>query len=168
LKKTPPTMPSCAGFDAVILSDYAKGALTPELCASVLKQCRELEIPVIVDPKGEGWGKYVGCSVICPNEKEARNCEIDLFDTVLFKEGANGMTLLENGRRKHIEATAKAVFDVTGAGDTVVAVLAAAMAAGAGLEDAALLANLAAGHVVGLPGTATCTIDDLFQLVFVK
>ena len=168
LKKTPPTMPSCAGFDAVILSDYAKGALTPELCAEVMKQARQLEIPVIVDPKGEGWGKYVGCSVICPNEKEARNREIDLFDTVLFKEGANGMTLLENGRRKHIEATAKAVFEVTGAGDTVVAVLAAAMAAGAGLEDAAFLANLAAGHVVGLPGTATCTIDDLFQLVFVK
>jgi len=168
LKKATTSMPCLAGMDAVILSDYAKGALTPELCAEVMKQARELEIPVIVDPKGEGWAKYRDCTIICPNEKEAQNREIDVFETVLFKQGANGMTLLEKGKRFTIHATAKAVYDVTGAGDTVVAVLAAAMAAGARLQDAAFLANMAAGHVVGLPGTATCSYQDLYELVFIK
>ena len=86
----------------------------------------------------------------------------------MFKQGANGMTLLENGHKTHIPATAQAVFDVTGAGDTVVAVLAACMAAGATLKDAAFMANLAAGHVVSLPGTATCTAEDLYELVYIK
>jgi D-beta-D-heptose 7-phosphate kinase/D-beta-D-heptose 1-phosphate adenosyltransferase len=168
IKKTTSTNPSLVGLDAVILSDYAKGALTADLCASVMKQARELEIPVIVDPKGEGWAKYRDCTIICPNEQEAKNKEIEVFETVLFKQGANGMTLLENGHKTHIPAAAQAVFDVTGAGDTVVAVLAACMAAGATLKDAAYLANLAAGHVVSLPGTATCTADDLYNAVYIK
>lgn len=166
LKKCTISVPSLAGVDAVVLSDYAKGCLTGELCAGIMKQARELDVPVIVDPKGEGWAKYRDCTVICPNEQEALNREIDVFETVLFKRGSSGMTLLEKGKRTHIQATAKQVFDVTGAGDTVVAVLAAAMAVGANLHDAAFLANLAAGHVVGIPGTATCSVEDLYRLVY--
>ena len=166
LKKCTTSVPSLAGVDAVVLSDYAKGCLTGELCAGIMKQARELEVPVIVDPKGEGWAKYRDCTVICPNEKEASNREIEVFETVLFKRGSSGMTLLENGKRTHIQATAKQVFDVTGAGDTVVAVLAAAMAVGANLHDSAFLANLAAGHVVGIPGTASCSVEDLYRLVY--
>lgn len=166
IKKKTVKDPELQGFDAVILSDYAKGCLTSELCDSIMRQARELDIPVVVDPKGQGWAKYRDCTIICPNEEEAKNKEIEVFETVLFKQGANGMTLLENGHRTHIPATSKAVFDVTGAGDTVVAVLAACMAAGASLVESAYLANLAAGHVVSLPGTACCTAEDLYNLVY--
>ena len=96
---------------------------------------------------------------------EAENVVMNDFPTILFKEGAHGLTLFENKQDKHFPATAKAVFDVCGAGDTVVAVVGACLAVGVDLHMAAELANLAAGHVVGQIGTATCSADQLRALL---
>jgi bifunctional ADP-heptose synthase (sugar kinase/adenylyltransferase) len=166
LVKRPSSMPDLVGQDLVILSDYCKGWLTYDLCRHVIDEANRLDIPVVVDPKGTEWRKYQGCQVICPNEVEAQHHEVSDFDTVLFKEGAAGMRLRQGGRIHHIPATAKAVFDVTGAGDTVVAVLGACLAAGATLFEAATISNIAAGYVVGIPGTASCPIDKLLDLVY--
>jgi len=164
LIKRPTSLPDLSGLDAVILSDYGKGWLTDDLCRHVIKECQRQDTAVIVDPKGTGWAKYEGCSIICPNEVEARHHEVHDFDTVLFKEGAAGMRLKQYDKTYQIPATAKAVYDVTGAGDTVVAVLAAAVAATAPMHEAAIMANTAAGYVVGIPGTAVCSWEKLRDL----
>lgn len=158
--------PDLEGVDCVVLSDYDKGWLTPQLCRTIISLANEADIPVVVDPKGSNWQKYRGCTVICPNTVEATHPDVGLFETVLLKKGPKGLRLIVRGEKlKHFPATAKAVFDVTGAGDTVVAVVACALAAKAPLEDAAVLANLAAGHVVGQVGTATCSVERLIDLV---
>lgn len=153
--------PDLAGIDIVILSDYGKGWLTPQLCKSVIKDAEERGIVVVVDPKGDNWSKYVGCDIICPNELEAMNPSVSQFSSVLYKQGSAGMTLDILGDKTVIEATAKQVYDVTGAGDTVVAVLATALAAGATYGQAAFMANKAAGVVVGRLGTAQVTAEEL-------
>lgn len=154
------------GVDAIVLSDYNKGWLSSQFCVSVISRANLAGIPTVVDPKGDHWGRYQNCTVICPNTLEATNPDVNLFKTVLLKEGPKGLTLKVKGQEpKRFPATAKSVFDVTGAGDTVVAVVACALAAKASLEDAAVLANLAAGHVVGQVGTATCSVERLIDLV---
>jgi len=163
--------------DAVILSDYAKGWLTDEFCARIVLACRERSIPCVVDPKLPDWSKFIGCTVICPNSKEysaTHHGRVDdglgkdlsyAFDAVLIKQGAKGLTLRTNPSGwQDFPATARHVYDVTGAGDTVVATLAAALAAGAHLAQAAQLANVAAGWVVGEVGTAACTAETLKSL----
>lgn len=161
----------CTGFnltgvDAIVLSDYDKGWLSSQLCVNVIHKASVAGIPVVVDPKGTNWTKYQGCTVICPNTMEATHPDLPMFKTILAKEGPKGLRLIVKGEKfKHFPATAKAVFDVTGAGDTVVAVVACALAAKASLEDAAILANLAAGHVVGQVGTSTCSVERLIDLV---
>lgn len=159
--------------DVVVLSDYAKGWLTSEMCRQVLVVASEYGVPVVVDPKGAaGWDKYYGCSLICPNEKEHPGGSRQDFD-ILHKQGAKGMTLYQRqsdyGRvpavEAHIPATARHIYDVTGAGDTVVAVVAAGLAAGASKLEAATLAALAAGYVVGEVGTAVCPLEKLKELV---
>lgn len=158
--------PSLDGVDAIVLSDYAKGWLTSSFCVKLIHKANLAGIPTVVDPKGDNWGRYQNCTVICPNTLEATNPDVSLFKTVLLKEGPKGLTLKVKGQEpKRFPATAKSVFDVTGAGDTVVAVVACALAARASLEDAAVLANLAAGHVVGQVGTATCSVERLIDLV---
>ena len=162
----PPTStPDLTGIDAVILSDYDKGWLDREFVADLILACRVHTIPVVVDPKGEDFSKYRGCTIICPNTYEAENVVMNDFPTILFKLGERGLLLHGNGNDKHFPATAKAVFDVCGAGDTVVAVIGACLAAGINLHTAAELANLAAGHVVGQVGTATCSADQLRALL---
>lgn len=164
--------------DAVVLSDYAKGALheVQELIALARKAGK----PVLVDPKQQDFSVYRGATLITPNRAEferaagryrdlnelvAKGLElIERMDwqAMLLTRGEEGMTLLERGKPAlHIPAQAHEVFDVTGAGDTVIAVLAAAMAAGATLPDAARLANVAAGIVVGKLGTATVSLAEL-------
>ncbi len=166
---------------ACILSDYSKGMVSPQLAQCFMELARDAGKPVIVDPKGTNYAKYRGATVITPNVHEAEratNREIhntedvlivaDLLlqqlegTTLLMTRGAEGMSLLKEGAAPiHIPTVARAVYDVTGAGDTVVSTLALALAAGASLEQAARIANRAAGVVVGKLGTARVTPEEL-------
>ncbi|RJQ49491.1 MAG: bifunctional D-glycero-beta-D-manno-heptose-7-phosphate kinase/D-glycero-beta-D-manno-heptose 1-phosphate adenylyltransferase HldE [Gammaproteobacteria bacterium] len=167
-----------AGADAVILSDYGKGALNE--AQVLIKQARALGKPVLVDPKGRDFTKYRGATLITPNlaefEAVAGHCQNDRelerrgerlrrdldLDALLVTRGEHGMSLLRAGLETlHLPAHAREVYDVTGAGDTVIAMLGAALAAGAELADAARLANLAAGIVVGKLGAATVSVAEL-------
>jgi D-beta-D-heptose 7-phosphate kinase/D-beta-D-heptose 1-phosphate adenosyltransferase len=171
-------MPGCG---AVILSDYQKGVVTPRLVRLAVSLGRRLGVPVLADPKVPHFGRYRGVTVITPNQLEAEQAtrrklrgEADLraagaqilktlrCQAALITRGEHGMSLFERGRRPlHIETAARAVFDVTGAGDTVIATLGLAVAAGARLPEAAFLANRAAGVVVGKLGTATATAAEV-------
>lgn len=157
----PNLIPNLTPFNAIVISDYAKGACTVQLCQEVISS----GIPVIVDPKGTDWSKYKGAALICPNENEYRQrTDKTYFDYRLIKRGAAGISLMRNGKVINFPATAKHVFDVTGAGDTVTAVMAACIAAKIPREEACKLANLAAGYVVGEVGTAVCPIEKLKEL----
>jgi D-beta-D-heptose 7-phosphate kinase/D-beta-D-heptose 1-phosphate adenosyltransferase len=173
--------PLLGGMDAVVLSDYGKGALfnVPELIGC----CRRAGRPVLVDPKQADFSVYRGATAITPNrhefERAAGLCrsEQELVDkgqalleqmewqALLITRGEEGMTLLERGASAahHIPARAREVYDVTGAGDTVIAVLAACVAAGLGWQAAAELANLGAAVAVGKVGTAAVTLAELAQ-----
>ncbi|MBX3278577.1 MAG: D-glycero-beta-D-manno-heptose-7-phosphate kinase [Acidobacteria bacterium] len=172
-----------AGAEAVILSDYEKGALTPRLLRAVIEESRAAGIPVCLDPKLKNWAHYRGVDVITPNQLEAERASgIEIADDaaldeaarwirrsldcrcVLVTRGEHGMSLLDDaGNLGHIPTVAREVYDVTGAGDTVIAALALAMAAGAGIADAAGIANYAAGIVVGKVGTATVSREELIR-----
>lgn len=172
---------------AVILSDYGKGVLTPELCRAVIDAANAANIPVFVDPKQRDVSVYAGATVLSPNAKElATACGVDRFTSdesiiaaaqelalkhafryVLVTRGEHGMTLVDGeGLIAHIAAVAQEVFDVSGAGDTVIATLAATHAAGARMQEAAELANLAAGVVVGRLGTAVVHRTDLTAALY--
>lgn len=158
--------------DVVVLSDYAKGWLSHDLCKAVIGNTRA---PVVVDPKGPHWAKYAYADVICPNEAEwIQVCKRypGGVRAMILKRGARGLRLdqfikvspvLDTAESIDIPAQARHVFDVTGAGDTVVATVAATLAAGGTFETAARLANLAAGIVVGEVGTSVCSLDALFD-----
>jgi rfaE bifunctional protein kinase chain/domain len=168
-----------ADCDVVILSDYGKGGLTH--IEDMIRAARKAAKRVLVDPKGDDYTRYKGCSVITPNVAELREVvgrwkdEKDLkqraqalrgklgLEALLLTRGEEGMTLFTKNKSKTIEAEAREVFDVTGAGDTVIATLAVMLAAGAGLEAAVRLANRAAGIVVGKLGTATASYKELFE-----
>lgn len=174
---------SLDGAGVCILSDYGKGLLSSAVCAQILKNANTRQIPVIVDPKGLDYSKYRGCSLITPNLKEAGEaagiaieCEHDLGEAakrilallpgaaVLVTRGADGMTLFrENHVPLTIATVAQEVFDVVGAGDTVVAALGVVLAAGLPLDTATRLANVAAGIAVGKHGTVAVTADELFS-----
>lgn len=145
--------------DVVVLSDYAKGWLTPEMCQHIIAAGK----PVVVDPKGAQWAKYAGATVICPNEREYLNWARDYFPpSIVLKRGEDGIDLIECGRDwRNYPAQGRQVFDVTGAGDTVVAVVAAMVGAGEELADACVVANAAAGVVVGKIGTSECSAQEL-------
>jgi rfaE bifunctional protein kinase chain/domain len=152
------------GQDVIVLSDYNKHWLTRELCRSVIETGK----PVIVDPKGTEWYKYQGCSILCPNEKEwvAWQSSPGWFavkSSIVEKMGEHGLRVIDDIGMRDIKSQAKAVFDVTGAGDTVTALIAAGIGTGASLYDSAVLANYAAGVVVGKVGTSVCTKEELLQ-----
>lgn len=169
--------------DAVIFSDYDKGVVIPALLEQVLPRLRMMEVPVFLDPRPRHAAAYHPLTVLTPNRKEAeemvdfpvrtdkdlrkaaeRLLELTEGSAVLITRGDQGMALLERGGRMHKIATvAREVYDVTGAGDTVIAVLALAHVAGASLPDAARLANYAAGIVVGHVGTAAPTVKEMEQ-----
>jgi D-glycero-beta-D-manno-heptose-7-phosphate kinase len=169
------------GVDACILSDYSKGVVSIRLATDLIHLARQAGKPVVVDPKGTNYTKYRGATVVTPNVYEAERAldhEIDgegdflgvgrrLLDildgaALLITRGAQGMSLFTKGASTlHIPANARNVYDVTGAGDTVVSVLALALAVGATLEQAVGLANRAAGIVVGKFGTATLSLAEL-------
>ena len=156
-------------FDVIVLSDYNKGYLSPELCAYVISYARKHKIPVVVDPKSDWW-KFKGATAICPNHKEYGNgilsgLFLKMGTAVLEKRGAEGIRLHKAESQQDFPAKAQHVFNVTGAGDTVVAVVAAVLGAGGTLEDGAVLANLAAGYCVGEIGTTVCPKDKLLELI---
>ena len=168
--------------DALVLSDYGKGTLSD--LQSLVKKAKARNIPVLADPKGSDFEKYRGATVItpnlsefeaivghCPDEKTLVERGQQLrkhleLDALLITRSENGMTLLrEDETELHFPAQAREVFDVTGAGDTVIAVLAAAIASGMSLPEATALANIAAGIVVGKLGTATVSLPELRRAV---
>jgi D-beta-D-heptose 7-phosphate kinase/D-beta-D-heptose 1-phosphate adenosyltransferase len=167
--------------DVVLLSDYGKGLLTNSLLRQIIEEACKKKRPVIADPKGLSFKRYAGASLVTPNKKEASLATgIDIVDhaslvaagEALFREipiqrvlitcGKDGMVLFEKGKPPHrIVADSRQVFDVSGAGDTVLAVLGLAMASGASFKEAAELANVAAGVVVGKVGTASVSAEEL-------
>ncbi|MEP4145753.1 MAG: bifunctional D-glycero-beta-D-manno-heptose-7-phosphate kinase/D-glycero-beta-D-manno-heptose 1-phosphate adenylyltransferase HldE [Halioglobus sp.] len=175
----PGLLPHCG---ALVLSDYAKGALAEP--APLIAAARHAGVPVLVDPKGTDFARYRGATLLTPNlhefEAVVGHCpseselvergeklmtELDL-QALLVTRGEHGMTLLRPGEEElHLPAKAREVFDVTGAGDTVIAVLASAVAAGAELPQAVALANIAASIVVGKLGTATVSGPELRRAV---
>lgn len=159
-------------FHALVLSDYAKGVITPEVCQTLIPAARKLGIPVLVDPKSLDYTYYRGATTVCPNLSELARAtrldpgnldallaaaetmisELDIeFLTATLSE--KGIALVRPGNRLIAPAQARQVFDVSGAGDTVIAVLALCLASGLKPENAVQLANLAAGIVVGKVGT---------------
>lgn len=161
--------------DSVIISDYSKGVITPDVMKAVLKAAGKNRL-VVVDPKTEHYRLYKGASVITPNLMEASmGSGVTIKDektliragntllrklglkAVLLTRGEDGMSLFQKGKATHIPTVARKVFDVTGAGDTVVGTFSMACAAGASMQEAAVIANHAAGIVVGQVGTATAT-----------
>jgi D-beta-D-heptose 7-phosphate kinase / D-beta-D-heptose 1-phosphate adenosyltransferase len=164
----------------VILSDYAKGLLSEAICQDIIKQCNAQKIPVLVDPKGSDYSKYSGATALTPNKKEtAEACSTNINDADLIAKasalktslnlqflavtrGEEGITLIDESTHQ-LPATAKQVFDVSGAGDTVIATLSAGMINGLTPLAALQLANLAAGVVVGKVGTVPITHADLIE-----
>ena len=170
--------------DVVVISDYSKGLITEGLVAETSRVCRSLGKPLVVDPKVEHFDYYRGVTLVTPNNLEASLASgVEITDDeslhkagefllarlgcegLLITRGEHGMSLFEKGHSTHIPTVAKEVFDVSGAGDTVVGVMALALASGADFKEAAVLANFAAGVVVGKIGTATLTQAELLAAV---
>jgi rfaE bifunctional protein kinase chain/domain len=167
--------------NCLLVSDYGKGTVTPELCRGLVHLARRLNKPVVVDPKGRDYSKYSGATVITPNvvethlaaepisvssgglEDDAQRLQSTLEETsLLVTRGSDGVSLFRVGREPyHVSARRRSVFDVTGAGDTLAATLALGLASGAGLEESAVIANAAGGIVVGKIGTATVRPSEL-------
>lgn len=168
-------------FSVVIVSDYSKGVCTERLCKTVIDECKKLNITVIVDPKGNDWSKYCGATFITPNLKEiseyiamaVNNTDEDIeekcltlpeklgIENLLITRSEKGMTLINRNGIRHFPSKAKEVYDVSGAGDTVVAVLAAFIHNTTDIAEAINMANVGAGIVVGKRGTATVTLDEI-------
>jgi len=166
-------------MDVLVLSDYAKGSL--QQAKRIIAAARQSGVAVVVDPKGRDFSRYHGATLVTPNlaefemvaggwrdeddlvEKAQRLRDDFQWQALLITRGAQGMTLVEAQQVLHLPAHAKEVFDVTGAGDTVVAVVAAALAAGQSFTEAATLANIAASIVVGKLGAAVVTPVELQQ-----
>jgi len=169
-----------ANCDALVLSDYDKGCLAPEVCQALISAGRKMRIPVLVDPKSHDFERYRNATTICPNLSElARVTRIESGDLDALLSAAEalvsslgidfltatlsekGIALVRSGNKMIAPARARQVFDVSGAGDTVVAVMALCLASGVLPEDAVQLANLAAGIVVGKVGTVPAEKHEL-------
>ena len=169
------------GINAVVISDYGKGACTEDVCSSIIEICREAEVPVFVDPKGRDWTKYMNADYITPNVKEinailerpiknrdeaiqqAATYIMSKFkiSSVLATRSECGMTMVNAKETVHIPTRSQEVFDVSGAGDTVIAVFALGVAGGLIPREAAYLANLAASVVVAKLGTYAVSKEEL-------
>lgn len=173
--------PLIARADAVVVSDYAKGFLAPGLLERVIELANHSAKPVFIDPKGTDYRRYLGCSMLKPNRMElgilagmpagnraetavaGQHLSAIMPGTkIIVTEGAEGMTLFAGGvQLEHVGVTPRQVFDVTGAGDTVLAALAMAITAGATERQAMLLATEAAGIAIGMMGTAAVTLRQI-------
>lgn len=173
------------GFDGIILSDYGKGLLTRELIRITIRRAREAKKFILVDPKQKNFFFYKGATVVTPNTVEASVAlgipipdlsslkEVGRMllkrlrcDVLVITRGEEGMAIFEpNQEPVFVPTVGKEVFDVTGAGDTVIGTMALALGTGAGVIDAARLANYAAGIVVGKVGTATVNPQELIRVI---
>ncbi len=169
------------GCEALVVSDYQKGAVTRRVMRAAIELARRRRVPVLVDPKVRHFALYRGATLVTPNQLEAeqatglrirndkdaaaagaRILKSLRCRAALITRGEQGLSLFEQGRRPvHIATAAREVFDVTGAGDTVIATLSLALCAGASLPQAAALANVAAGVVVAKLGTATAAPEEV-------
>ncbi|MBR0261870.1 MAG: D-glycero-beta-D-manno-heptose-7-phosphate kinase [Selenomonadaceae bacterium] len=172
-----------SNVDAVIISDYGKGVCTKKICREVIGACRAQKKFVVIDPKGDNWQKYFDASFITPNLKELNavlpkkisNVDAQIEETaqkvvdefnlrgLIVTRSAEGLSLIEDKKIAHIKARAQEVFDVSGAGDTVIAVFTLALAGGLSSEAAAYLANVAAGVVVAKVGTYAVNREELLN-----
>lgn len=177
-----------SGLDGIIISDYAKGTCTANFCQWIITRAKENNIPVLVDPKGFHWEKYQGADFITPNVKEMgeavaidlRNEDEKIFvaayealnkynlQNIIVTRSEKGITGVDKNKVWHVEATAREVFDVSGAGDTVAAVLLACIAGKIDLVAATKLANLAAAIVVGKVGTVPINNLELVEAVLLS
>jgi D-glycero-beta-D-manno-heptose-7-phosphate kinase len=173
-----------AESDVVILSDYGKGGLTH--ISEIIRGAKEAGKPVLVDPKGSDYSRYAGASIITPNRAELRDAagawngerELEVkaqklrqemnLEALLVTRSEEGMTLFSDAGAAHEPTKAREVFDVSGAGDTVIAALAVERAAGRGWREAVHVANVAAGIVVGKLGTATVSRAELAEALSEK
>ncbi len=170
--------------NCLVLEDYAKGVITPALFKAIVTLARKYDVPIVLDPKEKHFSMYRDISVMTPNLSEAllaarkgpeeeklsleevgkRLLERFKCKAIVITLGEGGMCVFEQkGSVTQIPTAAREVFDVSGAGDTVVAIIAMALGAGASFIEAAILANLAAGIVVGKLGTATVSVDELYN-----
>lgn len=176
---------NAGSFSVILLSDYLKGVLTPRVISTALTAARNTGIPVLIDPKGTDFSRYNGATILTPNRKEAEAASgIVIRDTdsltraaetimdrvgleyLLITRSEEGMSLFSRTAEPvHIPTVAREVFDVSGAGDTVIAVLAAGMATGASIVEAARLANIAAGIAVSKLGTSTVAPAEIINAV---
>ena len=166
--------------DGVIISDYNKGICAESVLKDIIIKAKELKIPIFVDPKGEKWSKYYGVSVITPNLKEAEDylkrtlksdedveeagleiCSNLGLNACLITRGPSGMSYIGENVRFHVSSEAKEIYDVSGAGDTVIASFAVGTLAGFDFKTVTRFANKAAGIVVGHIGTSAITISEL-------
>jgi len=170
---------------AVVISDYGKGVCTEEFCKEIISICKARGLPVLIDPKGPNWNKYDGATFVTPNIKELsevsltsitnKDEEIEIYgkkvcdkfniENLLITRSEMGMTLLSKYGVSHIPTRAQEVFDVSGAGDTVIATLAAFISRGFDKEDSVKLSNLAAGVVVGKLGTYPISTKELWDAI---
>jgi len=168
-------------YDIIILSDYGKGVLTPTLTQALIAIANANHIPILVDPKGTNFSKYKGATLLTPNKKEAslasgveitdskslqhaiqhikELCDLEISLITLSEEG---IAIYDETLRTH-PTVAREVFDVTGAGDTVIGSLGFALASGYNIDEAVKFSNLAAGVVVGKIGSATATLDEIIE-----
>lgn len=169
--------------DGIILSDYKKGILTPKVCREIISQAIKYKVPVSVDPKGKDYSRYKSVTIITPNVKEAQEAsgikienENDLAKAgkvllrktntkhILITRGKDGMSLFSrNGNHLHIPAVPREVFDITGAGDTVISALTISLACKAQIKDVVYLANLAAAISVGKIGTQAVSKEEIID-----
>jgi rfaE bifunctional protein kinase chain/domain len=172
-------------ISCLVVSDYAKGVVTASLMAELVRLTALRHVPIVVDPKVEHFSYYKGVTVVTPNHLEAGQAAGIHGDddgaineagetirqrlgchSVLVTRGEKGMSLFEfDGTTFHIPTMARQVYDVTGAGDTVIGTLALGLATGASIREGAMLANQAAGIVVGMVGTATVTAQQLTEAI---
>lgn len=166
-------------YDVIVLSDYAKGSLVN--IVEMISTARDADKLILVDPKGNDFSRYAGATVLTPNKSEMKQIigewtsESDLTEkaqnlrrkldlkALLLTRSEEGMTLYTDDEVFHVSAMAREVFDVSGAGDTVIATMATMLAEGKSMRDAVLMANRAGGLVVGKLGTATVTREELFS-----
>ena len=167
-------------LDGIIISDYGKGVCTKNLLKSIIKISKNKKIPVFVDPKGNNWNKYREATVITPNQKEAENilntklisdedflsagdriCTLFNIDSCIITRGSRGMSFINKDNKFHVKSKAKEIFDVSGAGDTVIAAIAAGFVVDDSPKNVVDFANQAAGIVVGHVGTSAVTIEEL-------
>lgn len=175
----------CKDLNCVVISDYGKGFCSPALCREVSKFCKEKNIPLLIDPKKSDWNCYCGATLITPNVKElgeavgyevenkdeavaaAAGSLLEKYDieNILVTRSEKGSTLVSADGVKHISATAAEVYDVSGAGDTTIATVAAFLAAGFELADCCELARLASQFVIGKVGTYPIKAEDMISLL---